>query len=283
MKKRGLGRGIQNFVKDQKTVDAIINDSNPSESLVEVNIEEIHPNPNQARKNFSQEELEDLRDSIMQFGVISPIILKRDEEGYLIIAGERRFRAAKLAGLKTIPSIIKDIPKEEADKISLIENIQRVDLDPLEEARGFSDVINTYGLSHEELATAIGKSRSHITNSLRLLKLDSRVQDMLEEELISVGHALLLLNVKDPNQQYKNAMRIVKAGTTVTEVRELYKANKKLDKDLYLENIKEELISYLGTKCKVSKTGNRRTIQIDCFGEDELNRVCDLILGGEEN
>ena len=128
MKKRGLGRGIQNFVKDQKTVDAIINDSNPSESLVEVNIEEIHPNPNQARKNFSQEELEDLRDSIMQFGVISPIILKRDEEGYLIIAGERRFRAAKLAGLKTIPSIIKDIPKEEADKISLIENIQRVDL-----------------------------------------------------------------------------------------------------------------------------------------------------------
>ena len=106
---------------------------------------------------------------------------------------------------------------------------------------------------------------------------------MLEEELISVGHALLLLNVKDPNQQYKNAMRIVKSGSTVTEVRELYKAEKKLEKDLYLENIKEELISYLGTKCKVSKAGNRRTIQIDCFGEDELTRVCELILGGEEN
>lgn len=283
MKKRGLGRGIQNFVQDQKTVDAIINDTDLSDSLVEVNIDEISPNPNQARKNFSQEELEDLRDSIMQFGVISPIILKREDTGYVIIAGERRFRAAKLAGLEKIPSIIKDIPKEEADKISLIENIQRVDLDPLEEARGFADVIDTYGISHEELATAIGKSRSHITNSLRLLKLDPRVQDMLQEELISVGHALLLLNVKDPDQQYKNAMRIVKSGSTVTEVRELYKSDKKFEKDLYLENIKEELISYLGTKCKVSKRGNRRTIQIDCFGEEELTRVCELILGGEEN
>lgn len=283
MKKRGLGRGIQNFVQDQKTVDAIINDTDPSDSLAEVNINEISPNPNQARKNFSQEELEDLRDSIMQFGVISPIILKREDKGYIIIAGERRFRAAKLAGLEKIPSIIKDIPKEEADKISLIENIQRVDLDPLEEARGFADVIDTYGISHEELATAIGKSRSHITNSLRLLKLDPRVQDMLQEELISVGHALLLLNVKDPDQQYKNAMRIVKSGSTVTEVRELYKSDKKFEKDLYLENIKEELISYLGTKCKVSKRGNRRTIQIDCFGEEELTRVCELILGGEEN
>ncbi len=290
-KKRGLGRGIQNFIKDKEKVEELIGDDKDPKSLVEVNIDSIYPNPNQARKVFSQIELENLRDSILQYGLLSPLLVKKEDDKYIIIAGERRYRASKLAGLKKLPVIVKDLAQEDADKISLIENIQRVDLSPLEEAKGYDDILTSYDISIQELAETIGKSRPYISNALRLLKLDERVQEFLKEGLISKGHAILLLSVEDKDQQYKNALRIIKSGSSVKETLILIDDTKedkdknnlktKKDRDIFLEDILEKLSDKLGTKVYLEKGKKSQTLKIECYGDEDFSRISEMILGGE--
>lgn len=291
-KKRGLGRGIQNFIKDKEKVEELIGDDKDPKSLVEVNIDSIYPNPNQARKVFSQIELENLRDSILQYGLLSPLLVKKEDDKYIIIAGERRYRASKLAGLKKLPVIVKDLTQEDADKISLIENIQRVDLSPLEEAKGYDDILTSYDISIQELAETIGKSRPYISNALRLLKLDERVQEFLKEGLISKGHAILLLSVEDKDQQYKNALRIIKSGSSVKETLILIDDTKedkdknnlktKKDRDIFLEDILEKLSDKLGTKVYLEKGKKSQTLKIECYGDEDFSRISEMILGGED-
>ncbi|KXO16612.1 putative stage 0 sporulation protein J [Clostridiales bacterium KA00134] len=291
-KKRGLGRGIQNFIKDKEKVEELIGDDKDPKSLVEVNIDSIYPNPNQARKVFSQIELENLRDSILQYGLLSPLLVKKEDDKYIIIAGERRYRASKLAGLKKLPVIVKDLAQEDADKISLIENIQRVDLSPLEEAKGYDDILTSYDISIQELAETIGKSRPYISNALRLLKLDERVQEFLKEGLISKGHAILLLSVEDKDQQYKNALRIIKSGSSVKETLILIDDTKedkdknnlktKKDRDIFLEDILEKLSDKLGTKVYLEKGKKSQTLKIECYGDEDFSRISEMILGGED-
>lgn len=291
-KKRGLGRGIQNFIKDKEKVEELIGDDKDPKSLVEVNIDSIYPNPNQARKVFSQIELENLRDSILQYGLLSPLLVKKEDDKYIIIAGERRYRASKLAGLKKLPVIVKDLAQEDADKISLIENIQRVDLSPLEEAKGYDDILTSYDISIQELAETIGKSRPYISNALRLLKLDERVQEFLKEGLISKGHAILLLSVEDKDQQYKNALRIIKSGSSVKETLILIDDTKedkdkdnlkaKKDRDIFLDDILEKLSDKLGTKVYLEKGKKSQTLKIECYGDEDFSRISEMILGGED-
>ncbi|MGO1580490.1 MAG: ParB/RepB/Spo0J family partition protein [Peptoniphilaceae bacterium] len=282
VKKTGLGRGINNFIKDTDAVDKLLNNGFNKELQI-IKIEEIKVNENQARKDFNQEALEELSESIREYGIIQPIVLRKISDGYTIIAGERRFRAAKMANLKEIPAIVKDITEEEADKISLIENIQRVDLNPIEEALGYKSILSSYKMTQEELANALGKSRQYIGNTIRLLKLDPRVIEFMKEGLLSTSHGKLLLSIKDFEQQYKEAQRIIKSGNTVKESRDLLgKKNKKEDvKDIFLDKAQRDLSKALGTKVSFKARGKKKNIVIEYYNEEDLIRIYETILGSE--
>lgn len=282
VKKTGLGRGINNFIKDTDAVDKLLNNGFNKELQI-IKIEEIKVNENQARKDFNQEALEELSESIKEYGIIQPIVLREISDGYTIIAGERRFRAAKMANLKEIPAIVKDITEEEADKISLIENIQRVDLNPIEEALGYKSILSSYKITQEELANALGKSRQYIGNTIRLLKLDPRVIEFMKEGLLSTSHGKLLLSIKDFEQQYKEAQRIIKSGNTVKESRDLLgKKNKKEDvKDIFLDKAQRDLSNALGTKVSFKARGKKKNIVIEYYNEEDLIRIYETILGSE--
>lgn len=282
VKKTGLGRGINNFIKDTDAVDKLLNNGANKELQI-IKIEEIKVNEKQARKDFNQEALEELSESIKEYGIIQPIVLRKISDGYTIIAGERRFRAAKMANLKEIPAIVKDITEEEADKISLIENIQRVDLNPIEEALGYKSILSSYKMTQEELANALGKSRQYIGNTIRLLKLDPRVIEFMKEGLLSTSHGKLLLSIKDFEQQYKEAQRIIKLGNTVKESRDLLgKKNKKEDvKDIFLDKAQRDLSNALGTKVSFKTRGKKKNIVIEYYNEEDLIRIYETILGSE--
>lgn len=277
MKKSGLGRGLNNFLKDTDEVEKILHEE--TGGITSVELDKIKPNENQARKVFNEEKLKELSESIKEFGVIQPLILRKEDDEYLIIAGERRFRAAQMADLKEVPAIIKDLSTEEADKISLIENIQRVDLNPIEEALGYKSVMKEYGITQEELAEAIGKSRQYIGNTVRLLKLDPRVIEFLQKGFLSVSHGKLLLSIKDPEQQFKEAKRIIKLGNTVKETTIILKAEPQ--KNIFLEDAKRNLEDALGTKVEFKGTGKNRKLVIEFYSEEDLERICETILGSE--
>lgn len=264
-----------------------------------VKLNEIEPNRNQPRKNFDEDSLKELADSIGTYGIIEPLIVQKKDDYYEIIAGERRWRAARLAGLKEIPVIVKEYTDREVMEISLIENIQREDLNPIEEAGAYRRLIEEYHLKQDELAERLSKSRSVITNSLRLLKLDNRVQDMLVSELISVGHARALLALTEAEEQYRMAQQ---AYEQKMSVREIEKAIKRLldkkngredDKkplssidaalDAIFADMEEKMKSSLGTKVKINrKSPEKGKIEIDYYSKDELERIYD-ILRSEEN
>lgn len=280
IKKSGLGRGINNFIKDQNAVEKLLKQEETSQ-LKELSIDEIVVNENQARKSFNEESLNELADSIKKYGIIQPIVLMKDEDKYMIIAGERRFRAAKIAGLTKVPAIIKEISKEEADKVSLIENIQRIDLNPIEEALGYKSVLDEYKITQEELAQALGKSRQYIGNTIRLLKLDSRVIDFLKEGLLTVSHAKLLLSIKDKEKQFKEATRIIKEGATIKETVNSIEKPKVKDYDMFMKRAKEDLESILGTKVDFKGSGKVKKLVIEYYSEEDLSRICETILGSE--
>lgn len=284
VKKGGLGKGLSALIKDKEKVDSLISEIklSPSETIELINLDKISPREDQPRKIFNEEALEDLASSIKENGLIQPIILGKTEGGYQIIAGERRWRASKLAGLDSIPSIVRLIDTETTAKISLIENIQRENLNPIEEAQAYKTIMDEYELKQEDLAKAVGKSRVYISNTLRLLKLDKSIIEYIYEGKLSPGHGKALLGIQDKLEQKKMADRIIKDGLNVreTESKTSKKSKQKLTKtkNSYVAEIEEQLMSALGTKVKIVTNSKAGKIEIDYYSNEDLDRVLDLIL-----
>lgn len=290
--KKGLGKGLDSMIPDRiektKTVEVIKDKLDVSrETLIPIN--EIEPNKKQPRKHFDEDSLQELADSIKQHGVIQPLIVQKKDKYFEIIAGERRWRAAKLAGLKMIPVIIKNYSSQEIVEIALIENIQREDLNPIEEALAYQNLIKEFNLKQDEVAEKVSKSRTAITNTMRLLKLDSRVQQMLIDDMISGGHARALLAIEDEELQYQVAMRVFDGKLSVRETEKLVK---KIIKEaevvkeeaaISTENIavykdlEEKIKKIMGTKVSIKrKDNNNGRIEIEYYSVEELERILEL-------
>lgn len=279
-KKKGLGRGIGNFLNSSEKIREVIEEERSK--LMEISTFDIVANEGQPRKNFNEEDLKDLAASIEKYGIIQPLLLKKKEDKYEIIAGERRFRAAKLAGLEKVPAIVKDITDHESSRIAIIENIQRKDLNPVEEAMSYRHLLDSQDLTQKELAEEIGKSRQYIGNTIRLLNLDPRVLKLLEEEEISVSHGKKLLSIKDGDKQYKEAMRIIKDSLPVNNNKKSVKKPRVQEKeDIFLEDVRSQVERSLGTKVNFKKRGKVGKIEIEYYGEEDLSRILDLILARE--
>ncbi len=298
--KKGLGKGLGALFGEDLTEDVGNETSSVSEKVtVETKVVEvpkevylkislIEPNREQPRKEFNQEHLEELAESIRQYGVLQPIMVQKNGELYEIIAGERRWRAAKMAGLKEVPVMIRDYDKQKKMEISLIENVQRADLNPIEEAMAYMQLIEEFGLKQEEIAERVAKNRTTITNSLRLLKLDSRIQELLVQGAISNGHARALLAIEDMDKQYAAAELIVKKKLSVREVEKLVKSilkpdnkeKKKEEKDLsfIFQDLEERMKSIMGTKVMIHrKDKSKGRIEIEYYSEAELERIVEMI------
>lgn len=288
-KKNALGKGLNVLIPEttaqpakRRTRKNVSNDNN-----LMVSIHEIEPNKNQARKNFEEEPLKELAESIKQFGVIQPIVVQKKDDYYEIIAGERRWRAAKMAGLKEIPIIIKSYTDHEMVEISLIENIQRENLNPIEEAKGYKTLMEEYHLKQEEIAEKVSKSRSTITNSMRLLKLSEKVQNMLINGEISMGHARALLAIEDESLQIEIAQKVHEEGLSVRNIEKIVKdLSKKKEQppkedDTYkylYQNIEESLKQILGNKVTIkNRKNNKGKIEIEYYSQDDLERIIDLL------
>ena len=291
-KKNALGKGLNVLIPEASTTQPIkrrTRKSNASnESNLTLHINEIEPNRNQPRKVFDEKTLDELAASIKQFGIIQPIVVQKREDYYEIIAGERRWRAAKIAGLKEIPVIIKEYSDNEMLEISLIENIQREDLNPIEEAKAYQALIEGFHLKQEEIGAKGSKSRSAITNSMRLLKLSKPVQEMLINGEISMGHPRALLAITDEDIQVKTAERVRDEGLSVRNIEKIVKDlsskrdNKKEETDdtykfLY-RDLEENLKQILGNKVTIkNKKNNKGKIEIEYYSQDDLERIIDLL------
>ena len=246
-------------------------------------INEVEPNKDQPRKNFNEDSLLELSESIKLHGIVQPLVVSKKKDYYEIIAGERRWRAAKMAGLKEVPVVIKDYSPQEIMEVALIENIQREDLNPVEEAKAYQGLIKEYNLKQDEVAEKVSKSRTAITNSLRLLKLDDRVLDLLVNESISSGHARALLSLSDKEQQYSVATKIFDEKLSVRETEKLVKSitnpvkkapKKELKNDFVYRDIEEKLKQKIGTKVKINrKTEQKGKIEIEYYSPEELEKI----------
>lgn len=282
--KKGLGKGLDSMIPEKKTKAELKEVAD--KSFIEVKISEVDPNIGQPRKSFNEDELLELAESIKIHGVIQPVILTKRGKRYELIAGERRWRAAKLAGLAKIPALVKEYTDKEIMEVSLIENIQRQDLNPVEEAEAFKNLIDEYKMKQDDLAERVSKSRSAITNALRLLKLDEKVKAMLAEGLITTGHARALLAVEDKDKQQQLATKIFDEKLSVRETEKLVKAlsegkeNKKEEKTsekLAYRKLEDSLKSILGSKVSIkSKQGGKGKIEIDYYSMEELDRITEL-------
>ena len=286
-KKRGLGKGLEALIPDMVGLD-IIEESVHGEKVQIIDIDKIHPNPDQPRKNFDKDSIEELSISIEKHGIIQPIIVVKDSEGYMIIAGERRWRAAKNIDLKEIPCIIKHYEGKQLLEISLIENLQRKDLNVIEEAKAYRYLIDRYGVTQEQLSRALGKSRSYIANILRLLRLDERVIDYIIEDKMSGGHGRAILSIEPDENQYKLSQKIISESLSVRQVEQLVKSltnpvekneqrAKSKPKDTFLIEIEKNLKSLLGTKVSITKGAKKGKIEIEYYNEEDLERIINLL------
>ena len=253
-----------------------------------VKISKVEPNRTQPRKQFDEDALVELSESIKQFGILQPLLVSDKGDYYEIIAGERRWRAAKLAGLKEVPVIIKEFNDQQVEEISLIENIQREDLNPIEEAMAYKRLINEFKLKQDSIAERVSKSRTAVTNSLRLLKLDERVQQMLIDEMISAGHARAILAISDKDKQASVAMKVYDEKLSVRETEKLVKhivepPKKKAEKqvntaeDAIYESLEEKMKGIVGTRVFIHrKKNNKGKIEIEYYSRDELERIIEL-------
>lgn len=284
--KRGLGKGITALIplNDPLLSSQLMNKN----AVVELDINKIEPNKEQPRKNFNEQSLNELAESISNYGLIQPIVVKKNEDYYKIITGERRWRASRIAGLKAVPCIVKEYSSQETLEVSLIENIQRENLNPIEEAKAYNILINEFNLTQENVAEKVGKSRSNITNILRLLNLDSRVQNFIIENKITSGHARALLAIEDNNIQFELAEKIIEDSLSVRQVELLVKSmNNKLNKPLKKEepeednpiykNIELEFSNILGTKVQISRNKKKGKIEIEYYSDEDLERLISLI------
>lgn len=327
-KSRGLGRGLGAFFGDDINQDTVQNQDNTAldqkqttekkegasgksskakpepervvekivEKIVEKPVEQtlrlsmIEPNRSQPRQNFDEEMMKELADSIRQYGVLQPLLVQKKDDHYEIIAGERRWRAAQMAGLSEVPVVIREYDKQQTMEIALIENVQRADLNPIEEAQAYQRLIREYGLTQEEIAERVSKNRATITNSMRLLKLDERVQQMLVENQISSGHARAILGIEDGDSQVLAAKKIVQENLSVRDVEKLVKLmarpkKEKISKDdrgpdinLIYRELEEKLKSVMGTKVIINrKDKNKGRIEIEYYSQEELERLIEMM------
>ena len=297
MAARGLGKGLDALIPNAVGESTKAKKSSQKETIEEkadtlVKITMVEPNREQPRKNFDEDALLELSESIKQFGLLQPILVQDRKDHYEIIAGERRWRAAKLAGLKEVPVIIKNLTEQEIVEISLIENIQRENLNPIEEAQAFKRLLTEFNLKQDEVAERVSKSRTAVTNSMRLLKLCDDVQRMVIDEMLSTGHARALLSIEDPKQQYTIAQKIFDEKLSVRDVEKLVKNLNKPEKskkiteknmEVFYQDIEEKLKQVLSTKVSItSKENGAGKIEIEFYNNEDLDRFVELLARPQE-
>ena len=304
VKRNGLGKGLDSLIPNKSDkltkpetkknnsevkvspAKKVKEDPKASEILLKIN--QVEPNRDQPRKEFEEDALLELADSIKQFGVLQPLLVQKKKHYYEIIAGERRWRAAKLAGLKEVPVLIKSYTDQEIVEISLIENIQRENLNPIEEAMAFKRLLEEFHLKQDEVAERVSKSRTAVTNSMRLLKLSDKVKQMIIDDMISTGHARALLAIEDEEQQYLLATKIFDEKLSVRETEKLVKSLKNPKKEVkkitpehqfIYNDIAEKMKSIMGTKVNINaKANGKGKIEIEYYSEEELERIYDLMM-----
>ena len=296
MAARGLGKGLDSLIPNavgeakvkKEAIKENVDEKGGKETVVKITM--VEPNRKQPRKNFDEDALQELSDSIKQFGLIQPILVQDRKDHYEIIAGERRWRAAKLAGLKEVPVIIRNYSEQEIMEISLIENIQREDLNPIEEALAYKRLLEEFKLKQDDVAERVSKSRTAVTNSMRLLKLNEKVQQMVIDEMLTTGHARALLGIEDQNQQYVVAQQIFDQKLSVRDTEKLVKSlqkNKKKTKsekpvnpqmEAIYKDLEEKLKKNMGTKVLINrKNENSGKIEIEYYSHDELDRIVNML------
>ena len=289
--RKGLGKGLDTLIPK----GVVVNDKpsqaenvKPAKPDQVVKITKVEPNRNQPRKKFDEDALQELSDNIKIHGVLFPILVVNRGDYYEIVAGERRWRAAKMAGLKEIPVIIRDYTEKQIAEISLIENIQRTDLNAIEEAKAYKNLIEEYNYKQDQLAERVSKSRAAITNAMRLLKLSESVQEMVIDDLISAGHARALLSIENPEEQYELAQRVLDEKLSVRDIEKIVKAKnkpkiekKKNEKQEALyRDIENKLKASIGTKVTIVAKGDKMgKIEIEFYDQDDLQKIMDLLLG----
>lgn len=296
IKKKGLGKGLDSLIPDNKSMKSVTSEKTveskedaAAKSGVQVmKINEVEPNRDQPRKNFDEDALLELSDSIKQFGVLQPLLVRKRKDYYEIIAGERRWRAAKLAGVKEVPVIEKEYTDQEILEIGLIENIQRENLNPIEEAIAYKRLLEEFNLKQDEVAERVSKSRTAVTNSMRLLKLSDKVQQMIIDDMILTGHARALLAIDDPELQYTLANKIFDEKLSVRETEKLVKEikNPKKPKEkkpvansFIYQDLEEKMKSVFGTKVSIASKGKGKgKIEIEYYSDDELEHLFDMMM-----
>ena len=296
IKKKGLGKGLDSLIPDNKSMKSVTSEKTveskedaAAKSGVQVmKINEVEPNRDQPRKNFDEDALLELSDSIKQFGVLQPLLVRKRKDYYEIIAGERRWRAAKLAGVKEVPVIEKEYTDQEILEIGLIENIQRENSNPIEEAIAYKRLLEEFNLKQDEVAERVSKSRTAVTNSMRLLKLSDKVQQMIIDDMISTGHARALLAIDDPELQYTLANKIFDEKLSVRETEKLVKEikNPKKPKEkkpvansFIYQDLEEKMKSVFGTKVSIASKGKGKgKIEIEYYSDDELEHLFDMMM-----
>ncbi len=284
MKKTGLGKGLEALFKENQLTEEEEKKIKDGEEIVQnLKIIEIEPNRNQPRRSFPSESIEELSKSIERYGIIQPIIVSKQQGYYEIIAGERRWRAAKKAGLKDMPCIVRESDERKNKEIALIENIQREDLNPIDKARGFRQLLDEYGMTQQQLADTIGLNRTTVTNTLRLLNLDERVMKLAIDGKITEGHCRSLLGIEDPEKQYEAALRIIEKGETVRDIEQTIQNKKKAPKkeeakrDAICRDIEDTFQSFFGTKVKLNAGKRSGKIVIQYSTNEELERILSLL------
>ncbi|SHH77221.1 chromosome partitioning protein, ParB family [Caloranaerobacter azorensis DSM 13643] len=285
-KKRGLGKGLAALIPDEP----LHNIENDSENrVINIDVSLIQPSKEQPRRKFTLDSLNELAESIKVHGLIQPIIVRKIDDRYEVVAGERRLRAAKIAGFKQIPCIVKDFENRKSAEVALVENIQRKDLNPIEEAIAYKRLMENYNLTQDEISIVVGKSRPYITNTLRLLNLSQQVIDFILENKLTSGHGRALLQINDSNIQIKIAKEIIEKKLSVRETEKLIKELKKdgkrkkknkneTEKDIFILDVEEQLRKILGTKVQIVKGKKKGKIEIEYYNQDDLDRILDIIL-----
>lgn len=299
-KKGGLGRGLEALFADSVPVTREVKSSEPAEKPVKkpaekeeaaetvryISIHDVKPNANQPRKVFDEEKIAELASSIRENGVIQPLIVRKKGKSYEIVAGERRWRASVKAELKEVPCIVRELNDEQNMLFAIIENMQREDLNPMEEAEGLNQMIAAYGLTQEQVSKSVGKSRPYITNSLRLLRLPEEIQGMISDGSLSAGHGRALVSIQDEERQTLIARKIVKDGLSVRETEKLAaekpeqkKKRARKAKDPDVARVEADLKEALGTRVNIKRTGRKGKIEIEFFSRDELERLIEMLAG----
>jgi ParB family chromosome partitioning protein len=278
MERRGLGRGLGALIPEKEH-------TSQKEKIVYIAVDDIRPNPYQPRESFNAESLEDLIASIKEKGIIQPVLVRSGPSGYELIAGERRLRAAKSLSMKEIPAIVKEVQDEESLEIALIENIQRQNLNPIEEAHAFKHLMDNFDCTQEKIAQTIGKSRVSVANTLRLLKLPQEIQEMLRKSLLTFAHGKVLLELQDSQRQLALARRVIQNGLSVKELDDLILPHQKTRKpkseahktSSQIKAIEEELQQALGSKVRIVSTHKRGVIHIEFYSQEDLERIYQVI------